>query len=177
MKNFSQLVFALVLVLSAFNGTSQVSSDYLEGTTFKEYKTYNLASYEEGVLTGMDPINAQRIEKALHAEMREKGYVLSDDPDLLVSYFTVVKEKQDMYTFIRYYGRWRHIPVTEVTVYNYDEGTLVVDMIDTKTNQVMWHGTVSGTVVKNKKKLEKKIQKAVEAVLNQYEADVSKTDA
>ena len=82
MRTLSKSFFALFLLLFAFTGASQVASDYAAGTSFTGYKTYNLTDQVIGFPDEINPINVQRIENAIHAEMESKGYVLSENPDL-----------------------------------------------------------------------------------------------
>jgi hypothetical protein len=51
--------------------------------------------------------------------------------------------------------------------YTYTEGTLIIDILDTKTNEVVWRGTVAGKVddVAN---LQKQIDKGIRAILKKY---------
>ena len=51
--------------------------------------------------------------------------------------------------------------------YTYTEGTLIIDMIDARTNQLVWRGSVAGTV-DNPANLERQVEKAVRAILKQY---------
>ena len=74
---------------------------------------------------------------------------MSDDPDLLVNFFTESKEKVQSTTTAGpgvggyygwrtgYYGVWGGY---ETRVTQYTEGTLVIDLIDARRNQLVWEG-------------------------------------
>jgi hypothetical protein len=48
------------------------------------------------------------------------------------------------YSYPRYpYGGWYG---GQVDVYQYNEGTLIVDIVDAKTNQLVWRGTATKTI-------------------------------
>jgi Domain of unknown function (DUF4136) len=68
-----------------------------------------------------------------------------------------------------FYGRWRY-PAYQ-TVYEYQEGTLVVDIINRTSNQVLWHGKTSDRVYEGMPDVEKKINKAINAMFKQYAKD------
>lgn len=51
----------------------------------------------------------------------------------------------------------------------YAEGTLMVDFIDTRTNQVVWRGRATGAL--QLKDVEKKINKSTEKLVKQFMKD------
>ena len=56
----------------------------------------------------------------------------------------------------------------EPSVGQYDEGTLVLDMVDARTNKVVWRGSARGAVnglIDNQRLMEQKIDEAVRRML------------
>jgi hypothetical protein len=53
--------------------------------------------------------------------------------------------------------------------YTVTEGTLVVDVTDAKTDQLVWRGSVTGNI-NDTSSLQKQIDKAVKAILKKYPA-------
>jgi hypothetical protein len=56
----------------------------------------------------------------------------------------------------------------EPTAGEYDEGTLVLDMVDARTNKVVWRGSARGVVnglIDNQNLMERKIDEAVRRML------------
>jgi hypothetical protein len=49
----------------------------------------------------------------------------------------------------------------------FTEGTLIIDITDSKTKELVWRGTVSGNV-DNVGDLEKQIRKGIKAILKKY---------
>ena len=47
----------------------------------------------------------------------------------------------------------------------------IIDFIDAKTREVVWHGSTTGVITQNSIKLEKKIDEAVKAIFDQYQKD------
>ncbi len=86
----------------------------------------------------------------------EKGYRFADDgrPDFLVAEYVSLQEKLDSRTFQRVYGYDRGMGPTEgrspydskTRVETYEAGTLVVDVLDAATREVVWRGTAEGKV-------------------------------
>lgn len=93
-------------------------------------------------------MQAQRIDDALAAELRSRGYAVVSDPklaDLSVSWHLVTHEKTDIRSYNAYsaYNCWRcGPPVSDVNVRQYTEGTFIVDLIDPLRNQSVWRSTI-----------------------------------
>ena len=163
------LTSLIVILFSACSTSYYIASDYEKGTTFESYKTYKVYNHKDGFPLGANPINKQRIDRAIHNEMDALGYKTSDDPDLLVSWFVMVKNVKSVDVYHDYYRGWgydRH-----VSVYEYKEGTLVIDMIDREKQQVVWHGKTSERVYEGMPNVDKKINTAIRAMAKQYVKD------
>jgi len=70
------------------------------------------------------------------------------------------------------YGPPRFWGSRNIHVNQYSEGTLLVDFIDVKTNQLIWRGRASGTL--EMKGVDKKISKSVEKLVKQFIKDTTK---
>ena len=57
---------------------------------------------------------------------------------------------------------------TTTTVRRYTQGTLVIDIWDTRTNDLLWRGTVTDIISDNPEKNEKKMKKAMEKLFKKY---------
>ena len=85
-------LFSLLLSCSSV----RVISDYDQGTDFTQYRSY--AFYKTGIdKVQISDLDKKRILRAIEAEMNARGYVKSENPDLLVSIFTTEKERVDIY--------------------------------------------------------------------------------
>ncbi len=93
-------------------------------------------------------MEVNRISQALSEELTRKGLQVVQDnseADLLLAWHLVTQEKTDVRTYnsMSYYNCWRCGPmVNDVTVRQYTEGTLIVDLIDPSRNQSVWRATV-----------------------------------
>lgn len=170
MKASNFLVLSLIIFLFASCSSVRVSSDYQKQTNFQDYKTYKIAKQDKEFPIGVNPINQQRIEAAIITNMEERKYMIANvDPDLLVSYYVTINTEQAIDTYTRYYGyRYRGLVVTDVDVREYKEGTLIIDLVDNKSQEVVWHGKATGTVSENMKNVEEKINEAVDAIFQEY---------
>jgi hypothetical protein len=70
------------------------------------------------------------------------------------------------------YGPPRWFGSRNISLNQISEGTLMVDFIDTNTNQVVWRGRATGTL--EMKGVDKKISKSVEKLVKQFMKDTQK---
>jgi hypothetical protein len=81
------------------------------------------------------------------------------------------QNQQEYQTFYDGMGGWRRGGLgneATTTVQNYKVGTLVLDMYDAKTKQLVWRGTASDTLSNNPQHNEKDLDKAVEKMLKKF---------
>ena len=165
MKNKNNLLL-LVIVLAAFTACGpsiRVSSDYDKDMNVAGYKTYSWLDVKSIEQRGNDPryineLTDKRIKEAVNAEMSVRGLKwISGKADMELHYHIVIDEKTMTFTepvgsrFSRYMER-------RTSTYQYKEGTLIIDMMDTKTNELVWRGWATDVIT------EKAQQKPVEAI-------------
>ncbi len=100
--------------------------------------------------------------------MQRIGYTLdNNNPDLTINIFLIVDQKTGTSTYADfytsgigvgyYYGPWGYNSpggVSAYTVmhsYDYNEGTLIVDVLDVKKKQIAWQGIAQKTIKSNPK--------------------------
>lgn len=189
MKNFYSLssVFLLLLFLSC--SSVEVYSDYDKGTDFTQYKTY--AFYKKGIdKVEISDLDKKRILRAIERELRSKGFVPSDNPDLLVNIFTKSREKIDIYNNNYYgwypwyygygYGYGYGYPgygFGYTNVSSSTEGTLFIDLVDARKKELAWQGIGVGILsyYKNVDKKEARINEFVTNIMTQYPPQLTTT--
>jgi hypothetical protein len=93
-------------------------------------------------------------------------------PDMLIVYHVGVQDKVQVtdwgYRYSDYY--WGH-GGRDIDVYNYQEGTLIVDLVDAQTKQLIWRGAGS-TAIDNSggspEKTDKKVNNVVGKIFSKY---------
>ena len=184
-QNPLRLVAALV-AMAALAGCASgpdVRGDYDRAADFSKYKTYNFLAETGQDGTEFKSIAQQMMQQAASREMEARGYVKSQDPDLLINFKGKLEEKTDIQsTPAPYYGPgfgyrgWYGAPYgaygyggTEVTTRRYNVGTLVIDVVDREKRQVVFQGAISGVVTKEmQQNREASINRAVEGIFMQY---------
>ena len=150
MKKNSYLSGALFLVMSLLVcSTVNVNYDYDTGYDFTQLKTFGFLPVPADA--GLDQLNAQRIGDAITKELTEKGYTLSKDADFGVAMHFGKQTQTDIQSWGYGYGRmgaWGP-GAGNVSVTQYDEGTLIVDFIDMDKKALVWRGSGSGAVDDN----------------------------
>ena len=117
----------------------------------------------------------KRIIQAVDEQLQAKGFSQTQsDPDINVTYHGDDNEKIVIDTInygYRYGPRWHHrggISTSTAQVRTYKQGTLIVDIYSASEKQLIWRGTVTGTISDNSQKNAKSISKGVEKLFKEY---------
>lgn len=174
MKTLNFLALLLLFVFTSCT-TIRVASDYDTQTNFSKYKSF--AFYKPGVDEAqISDLDKKRILRAIDANLSAKGMVKSEKPDILVSLFTKERERIDVYQNHYGYG-WGYHPWYYGGTYasSSTEGTLFIDFIDAKTNELIWQGIgVADLVMSTVEKKEARIKAIVTKILAEYPPGVEK---
>ncbi len=173
----------LVLLFLSSCASVRVLSDYDKEVNFNEYKSY--AFYKTGIdKAQVSDLDKKRILKAIDTELSARGFVKSDNPDILISIFTKEKEQVDIYNNNWGWGGawgwgWGWSPWMwggwgpgwgGNNVSTRTEGSLYIDLIDSKSRELVWQGKGVGNL-NNISKIEKKeerIKEFVSEILQAY---------
>jgi hypothetical protein len=146
-----------LLALSACS-TVSVNYDYDRSARLDRLETYRWASgpRAEGRDPRVDnPLMVSRIREAVERELAAKGFrKTSGTPDFYVAHHAAIESKIDVHTFPAAYGPgfygphygWGGWGGSYVDVYQYEEGTLILDIFEAKTKKLVWRGTGSRVV-------------------------------
>ena len=99
--------------------------------------------------------------------------VQGSNPDLAVNIGVVVEEevqtRESDISEMRYLGqRQYHWEREDVVVGVYKVGTVSVEIVDTKTNRVVWQGS-DANVIRKQKGIQKKIDKGVARIFRKFD--------
>jgi hypothetical protein len=181
MKTFKIYIIAVGLL---FTAASCAVTDVDKTADFSKYKTFAWGqSISEADEPAYDnPLILKNIKETIESEFAKKGiYESASHPDFIVNYKTHTAEKHEVrsspyamagpffFPMYRYYwggyGPYSGYYGTRETTFK--EGTLIIDVIDSKTNELVWRGTVKGNV-DNLNVLERQVEKGVRAILKKY---------
>ena len=162
-----RVTVAGALVLFAVTATfgMSVKSDYEKNFDFSQLHTFAFKTDR----ASNDPLStntleAGRIQTALTAQLEANGFTqASQNPDFIVAFYSRTKEKTQVqsagfgpgFGFGRGFGwgygipgrgRWRWGYGPDIWTTNYTQGCVMADIIDPKTNELVWRGAVKDTV-------------------------------
>ncbi len=177
MKQLYAVLFACLLVLLVACSPMTVKYDYDHEYNFNDLKTYRWVTEDEvdpNDLLTRNPIVAKRIKAAVDNELQAKGLTkVEDNADLAVNIHGGVEEKMQIYQHHGRYG-WYHPWWGPYGGYSdvsyYDEGTLVIDIISLKSNELAWRGIGTSTLneYNNPEKMQRDIDTAVAKIMANY---------
>ncbi len=182
-KRLSVFVFFFLLVITGCASVSVVS-DYDRNFNFSRFQAYRWPAQDEGIRQGdllvQNPLVYKRVQRAVDRELQQKGFDLSSSrsADFIVHVHAGVKELK---SYQQHYGvefplrgGWYRPwwgPYGGFTYFSYyEEGTLVVDIIDAGTRDMVWRGVATKIVreYSSPEDMQKDIDEAVERVLAKF---------
>jgi len=178
MKTAFYCIAFLGLILASCGTPVKVTSDYDRANDFSGYKTFTV--YDIKTKGQVSSLNADRIVNAIKAELTKKGFIeISSNPDLQINALTFLKDKQAVTANTNYYGYggdYRSYGYwgagiggsTSYDTYNYKDGSLIIDIIDTKTKKMVWTGTGNAEIDKAPKDPDEFIAGAVKKILSAF---------
>lgn len=172
MKTIKLLPLLLLFILDSCSSIT-VYSDFDKKVDFSQYKTYTF--HKAGIdKVQISQLDKNRILNAIEVELAKKGMTKSETPDLLINFFTKDRERVDVtqYSYGWGYG-WRYgwnpyMWGGQPYVSTSTEGTLYIDIIDTKRKELIWQGEGVGYLTQNRSKKEAIINEFVAKILAQY---------
>jgi hypothetical protein len=138
------------LAACSSNPPLQPTVDFKSDYGFEKVESFSLLSRRSGAATSavISDMEMRRVDSAFKLALENRGLRFEDkavDADLLVSWLLVAEEKTDVraYNSAAYYQCWGCGPaVSDVSVRQFTQGTLVVDLIDPHLNQSVWRSVV-----------------------------------
>jgi Domain of unknown function (DUF4136) len=154
-------VFFLMALASAF--AQQVKTDFDHNANFSQYKTYSWQQIKDA-----NPLWDARIKNAMDAQLAAKGWTQVDSGgDVAIVAIKTTETERSLQTFYDGFGGgwgWRGfggMGEATTTEQDYKEGTLIVDLYDAKTKQLIWRGSAEDTLSNKADKNEKNLDKGV----------------
>jgi len=131
----------------------------------------------------VNSISNRALRTDLVKAFENRGYVLSDRPDFTVAYYASAKEKLDVTYWdygYRYYPSWwdgsgfydRGYPPS---VTEYTQGTVIVDVVDPSTRELLWRGQGVAAVSDDEAQYEQDLLKTVMAILEKFPRAVARS--
>lgn len=180
MKKIIFLTFTIIILAAC--ASIRVSSDFDKTAQFTSYKTYTFTP--EALALNVEELNRKRLIAAIENEMSLKGFTKSETPDVFIDLKLTGEKKQTAtatstggygYGGGRYgwgggYGGYGGGGTTTINYDSYTEGTLFIEMVDAKKNEIVWQGRGIKAIEPeaSAKKREQNINNAVKLIFVEY---------
>ncbi len=163
-------LLAILLLVSTGTFAQKVNVDFDKDADFSKYTTFAIALNQSE--PPRNPLMAQRALKGVSYHLTLKGLrEVEESPDLYVVLYGILdQEKQVNVTGYGYGGRWGRWGggTATATTSTYNVGTLVVDIYDAQTKQIVWRGVGTDTISDKPEKNEKKLNKVLEKMFKKF---------
>lgn len=187
MRNYLA-AFIIMIFISGCSSLS-LSTDYDNKIDFSNFKTYRWHAnneHNEASIKFLNPIMDQRIRSTIEQQLLSQGYTKAsvDKVDFLINYSVVVEEKVDIRTYNNYngmypgygyragYGYYGGVGYgsSETQVTHYKQGTLIIDIVNPETGQLIWRGAADGRLpdTADREKSDALVQEYVAKILSEF---------
>jgi hypothetical protein len=168
MRKAGVLIVAIVTAIAAGCAAITVSSHVERGINFAEYVTYDWGPPDHLPVgdprLDNNPFFNDYLQGAIEKSLAAKGYdrAVAGGADLLIHYHASVEQKIDVYGVDHRYGYCYEN--CEPQYSDYEQGTLVIDLVDTNTNRVVWRGWAQNSmtgIIDNQDRLKTQVDESV----------------
>jgi len=189
----SKFIFLFILVASFLYSCSSldVTTDWDRSTDFSTFKTFSFYPWDYKNGYQLNDYDKNTILMAIQSTLEDKGYTyVKEGGDLMVSIFITIKGKTSYQAYTDHYGGWAgygggwgyygfgygygygpgYYGTTTVTRRDYQEGTLVIDILDASKKKLIWQGIGSREVEHDLDKRDEKLPKNVHEILARFPA-------
>lgn len=170
MKKYLLLILASVTLGLTSCSPFNVRSDYAETASFNTYRTYKLRIDD----LKLNDIDKDRVLNEVSRQLQTKGLSVSENPDLVINVKANHKKIKDIQSRNPYgmYGwggpfGWG-VGMSRTWTSNHNEGALIIDLIDAKSNKLVWQGIGSGISVDSPRSKQKQIPQIVAEIMASY---------
>ncbi len=131
--------------------------DYDPKVNVRQFSTYRIEADRQ---RNADPIVGsnliqRRIADALDLSLKARGYkpANGENPDLIIRFFTDSKDKQQVQSSGGFnpYGGFYGGGYNNVYTRQYEENRVVINVIDSRTNDIIWQGWATGQLNQRQK--------------------------
>lgn len=182
MKFKNLVCLALLMIFISSCGSIRVFADYDPEVNFANYQSF--AFFKPGIdEMKISELDKRRMMKSIEVVMQEKGFVLQENADILVSLSTREQNRVDIFQGnnlgwgwanpFGWYSRGFWGPPywgNQTSVSSSVEGSLYIDILDRKSKQLIWQGKGTGMLNprENPEERSQRIETFVRSILEKY---------
>ncbi len=169
-------VAVLTVMVAGIAWAAKAVHDFDPNADFSSYTTYGWIEREGSADEQLPEHLRMRLRRVTEEVLAEKGLVPAPAPpqtDLLLTYYFGHRDELQV-NHIPYstyspwgYGYWGGFNYGYTEVRSYTKGTLLLDIVDAHTHQLVWTGTLTGEV-RSVNPSGKRITKAINKLLKKF---------
>jgi len=182
--------FVILVVLAAACSSVKITSDKDPGVDFSKFKTYSYYGWAENSDQMVNDLDKRRIESAFGEEFSKRGLrYVEEGGDVIAVLFIITQQKvqttatttgtgmgMDYGGYGGYHGYgpgygWgggMNYSTTTYSDHEYTVGTLIIDLYDSKGEQLIFEASASGTIEDNPKGREDRINRVAAEIMAEY---------
>ncbi len=171
---------AAALVFAGAAAAQDVNVDWDKAADFSKYRTFTVTL---GTSWG-NQLSEKRVMAEVEEAIAAKGWKKAAEgaADTVIMVHGATQTKKNLNTFYSGYGGWGYagwggggMGSAQTTVSEYLVGTLVVDIFDSKTKQLLFRGTATDEISDKPEKNVKKVEKATTKMFKNFPPQAKKT--
>jgi hypothetical protein len=180
----NRLIAPFALLLLAGCSSYSLKYDFDPAASFQGYKSYDWyasSKRAQGRKGEASPLTDKRVRFAVEQQLQARGYRLEPqaEPDFLIAYYPIYQTKRfRTHTSVGLGGGgWRRpwgygvgARFSTTQTHTYKEGTIVLEIVDNKTNQLVWQSSAEGalTNLEDPQEAQEQIARAVRDMLERF---------
>jgi len=173
-------LLTIILTFTFFAAQAQkVTTDVDEFVDFTKYDSYQFLGWQDNSDQIMNEFDQKRMRDAFQSELNSRNLKLAEsDGSLAISLYVVVTKETSTTAYTSYHGGTGYgrrgrgwgggHSTTSYSESDYLKGTLVMDVFDSETKELIWQGVATGTVKEKPEKREKSIPKMVKKLMKKF---------
>jgi hypothetical protein len=178
-------VTAFLLGLTLIAGSPAFAATHSDFTKSFPLRTLKTFEFKDQRRISRDPLAnnqiwANDVRDAVRKDLADHGFIEAAHgrPDFYVAFYVGLRERYDVNAIdygmpvLHSRGWWGWPRAYDVWAVPYTQSTLIVDVIDARTNQLVWRGYDTDTL--NTDKPEKTLDSAVNHVVSRFMHDTEK---
>ena len=174
-------ILTLLSILIMVSVSAQtVTTDVDKSADFTKFQTYEFLGWQDDSDAILNELDKKRLRDSFKAEFEKRNLkYVEENGDIGVVLYLVVSQETSITAYTNYYntggygyrrvGGWYNgHATTSYSENQYLKGTLVMDVLDSETKNLVWQGVASGTIKENPEKRDKSIPKSIKKLMKKF---------
>ncbi len=180
----TRLIAPAALVLLTACSSYSLKYDFDPSAAFTGYRSfdwYASSKRAQGRKADEHPLTDKRVRLAVEQQLQARGYRLETkaEPDFLIAYYPIYQTKRvrtrtnvgvGVGGWRRPWGYGVSTRFSTAQTHTYKEGTIVLEIVDARSNQLVWQASAEGalTNLEDPHEAQAQISRAVQDLLDRF---------